>query len=98
MDKCIKWDTAELSFGPTSLPTLWLECPLFCALHPSVPIALCAQSAAFHAESAENVICLRHAPIDMYSKNVGTRHSVRNMALGKFCILFTYSDTLRCCI
>jgi len=27
----------------------------------------------------------------LYSKNVGTRHSVRNMALAKFCILFTFS-------
>jgi len=27
----------------------------------------------------------------LYVKNVGTRHSVRNMARGKFCILFTIS-------
>jgi len=33
------------------------------------------------------------APIDtLYGKNVGIRHSVRNMALGKFCILFTFGN------
>ena len=37
--------------------------------------------------------CYLPAPIDtLYSKNVGTQHSVRNMALGKFCILFTFGQ------
>jgi len=48
--------------------------------------------------------CYLPAPIDtLYGKNVGTRHSVKNMALGKFCILFTFGKVkviaeIWCCI
>ena len=55
------------------------ECLSCCTLHQSGLFALSLPR------------CYLPAPIDtLYGKNIGTRHSARNMALGKFCILFTF--------